>query len=58
MEEGDIIDIDDIHLENGQIVNTRYNDQLEETDHDSDDEKITSVNDTWRQYIRTLADEL
>ena len=58
MEDGEIIDIEDIHLDNGQIINTRYSDQLEETDDESEEEKISSVNDTWRQYIRTLADEL
>ena len=58
MEDGEIIDIEDIHLDNGRIINTRYSDQLEETDEESEEEKISSVNDTWRQYIRTLADEL
>ncbi len=58
MEDGEITDIEDIHLDNGRIVNSRYNDQLEETDEENEEENISSVNDTWCQYIRTLADEL
>ena len=58
MQDGEIVDIQDIHLDNGRIVNTRYSDQLEETDEEEEEEKISSVNDTWCQYIRTLADEL
>jgi hypothetical protein len=58
MEEGEITNIEDIRLVNGNIVNTRYNDQLEETEEETEEEKISSVNDIWCQYIRTLADEL